>query len=486
MGDQILLVLNLFVLNQEDSRLASLAIRPILRPHRPAVITIREREPSTYGLSHAGNNPRGAPFSPEPRYEPLHYSTNKPGGITQQSRPIEPGGVRPITRPTYRKPYPDWVNQAFPFPRGFKMPEFTLFTGTGDVSTIEHVGRFTIQAGEDAIDSGRLTFDSGKMKVDEDPFPKAANINIVVLTLLAEATSDDQRPVEQTPDVPKGKIVQTSTVDDFCPEDSPCMADPMMERLCVCCQRDIAVVWRFHEERAKRTGDPFAEVSEDPIRAPTIGPTVGRTFRLRVGRADVWATHEPRGQRNVPFAQLSRTQQRRAQRKYGQRMRASQRREKQEEAMAASTADDYEINTMEAHVVSSSADVSPIGREDGLERTSARSKSERWADQDSDEERPKLIQFGTFPPITVNHYLLPGEYKKSDENTSPLGSEEEQQALKNEDDEASLMFDFYVEPQLLCGKVSTAEKEGDQMGEQAVQEGQDDDLTDVEEEIDCP
>ncbi|GAB2294539.1 hypothetical protein Dimus_028743, partial [Dionaea muscipula] len=167
------------------------------------------------------------------------------------------------------------------------------------------------------------------------------------------------------------------------------------------------------------------------------------------------------------------------------------RREKQEEFLAAGTADDYEINTVEAHVISSSADMSPIGREDVLERSSARSKSERWADQDSDEERPKMIQFDTLPPITINHYLLPGEYKNPDEDTSPpepeLGSEDEQQALENEEDEASLIFDLDMEPQLLCGQVSAAEEEGGmpETGKQAVQGGQDDDLTDVEEEIDC-
>ncbi|GAB2210701.1 hypothetical protein Droror1_Dr00015983 [Drosera rotundifolia] len=44
---------------------------------------------------------------------------------------------------------------------------------------------------KDVIDSGRLTFDSGKIKVDEDPFPKTANINMVVITLLDEGARDD-------------------------------------------------------------------------------------------------------------------------------------------------------------------------------------------------------------------------------------------------------------------------------------------------------
>ncbi|GKV34003.1 hypothetical protein SLEP1_g42432 [Rubroshorea leprosula] len=56
--------------------------------------------------------------------------------------------LRPLVRPAYRKPYPDYIDQENPFPRGFKVPEFTLFSGDGGYSTIEHIGRFTIQCGE--------------------------------------------------------------------------------------------------------------------------------------------------------------------------------------------------------------------------------------------------------------------------------------------------------------------------------------------------
>ncbi|GKV47379.1 hypothetical protein SLEP1_g54284 [Rubroshorea leprosula] len=56
--------------------------------------------------------------------------------------------LRPLVRPAYRKPYPDYIDQENPFPRGFKVSEFTLFSGDGGYSTIEHIGRFTIQCGE--------------------------------------------------------------------------------------------------------------------------------------------------------------------------------------------------------------------------------------------------------------------------------------------------------------------------------------------------
>ncbi|CAI0374579.1 unnamed protein product [Linum tenue] len=57
-------------------------------------------------------------------------------------------GVRPTMPPVYRKPYPEWVDRLYPFPRGFRVPEFATFTGTGDQSTVEHIGRVTVQCGD--------------------------------------------------------------------------------------------------------------------------------------------------------------------------------------------------------------------------------------------------------------------------------------------------------------------------------------------------
>ncbi|GKV52448.1 hypothetical protein SLEP1_g59025 [Rubroshorea leprosula] len=56
--------------------------------------------------------------------------------------------LRPLVRPAYRKPYLDIIDHENPFSRGFKVPEFTLFSGEVGQSTIEHIGRFTIQCGE--------------------------------------------------------------------------------------------------------------------------------------------------------------------------------------------------------------------------------------------------------------------------------------------------------------------------------------------------
>ncbi|GKU99938.1 hypothetical protein SLEP1_g12712 [Rubroshorea leprosula] len=60
--------------------------------------------------------------------------------------------LRPLVRPSYHKLYPDYIDRDNPFPRGFKVPEFTLFSGDASQSTIEHIGRFTIQCGEASSD----------------------------------------------------------------------------------------------------------------------------------------------------------------------------------------------------------------------------------------------------------------------------------------------------------------------------------------------
>ncbi|CAL9000001.1 unnamed protein product [Prunus brigantina] len=48
-------------------------------------------------------------------------------------------------RPTYRKPYPAYIDQI-PLPPGFKVPNFTLFNGEDPhASSVEHIGRFSVQ-----------------------------------------------------------------------------------------------------------------------------------------------------------------------------------------------------------------------------------------------------------------------------------------------------------------------------------------------------
>lgn len=51
-------------------------------------------------------------------------------------------------RLVYRKPYPDYIDRDYPYPRG--VPELTLFSGDDNRSTVEHVGRFIAQCQDTA------------------------------------------------------------------------------------------------------------------------------------------------------------------------------------------------------------------------------------------------------------------------------------------------------------------------------------------------
>lgn len=37
--------------------------------------------------------------------------------------------LKPLHRPVYRNPYPEWVDRLVPLPIGFKTPDFATFSG---------------------------------------------------------------------------------------------------------------------------------------------------------------------------------------------------------------------------------------------------------------------------------------------------------------------------------------------------------------------
>ncbi|XP_059625911.1 uncharacterized protein LOC132268978 [Cornus florida] len=55
--------------------------------------------------------------------------------------------LRGADQPIYRTLYPEVINQV-EFPKGYKVPDFVTFSGEGNQSTVEHIGRFTVQCGE--------------------------------------------------------------------------------------------------------------------------------------------------------------------------------------------------------------------------------------------------------------------------------------------------------------------------------------------------
>ena len=57
-----------------------------------------------------------------------------------------PGQRRTPRRP-YRKPYPERIDRE-EWTRGFKVPDFTMFSGEDEKTALERISRFTVQCGE--------------------------------------------------------------------------------------------------------------------------------------------------------------------------------------------------------------------------------------------------------------------------------------------------------------------------------------------------
>ncbi|XP_059639357.1 uncharacterized protein LOC132281700 [Cornus florida] len=54
--------------------------------------------------------------------------------------------LKRATRPTFRHPFPDWIDRM-DLPQNFRVPNFATFSGEGNQSTLEHIGRFTLKCG---------------------------------------------------------------------------------------------------------------------------------------------------------------------------------------------------------------------------------------------------------------------------------------------------------------------------------------------------
>ena len=93
-----------------------------------------------------GVNRQAIPVQPQPCVE-LKGAVPQlidPNMITEAMRRHFRVQLRPLERPVYRKPYPDWVDKV-QFPKGFRTPDFTTFSREDDKSTMEHVSRFIAQ-----------------------------------------------------------------------------------------------------------------------------------------------------------------------------------------------------------------------------------------------------------------------------------------------------------------------------------------------------
>jgi hypothetical protein len=66
----------------------------------------------------------------------------------QVARTLREFGLKPKGQVrTYQKPYPDLFDNV-PYPRGFRVPNFTKFMGEDSKTTYEHVGQFLVQVSD--------------------------------------------------------------------------------------------------------------------------------------------------------------------------------------------------------------------------------------------------------------------------------------------------------------------------------------------------
>ncbi|CAL2230426.1 unnamed protein product [Prunus armeniaca] len=95
------------------------------------------------------------PYRAEPRIDfaqpeqgrnlPPVNALNDVGALQIMIREMMELEARRGERPTYRKPYPTYIDQI-PLSSGFKVPNFTLFNGEDPhASSVEHIGRFSVQ-----------------------------------------------------------------------------------------------------------------------------------------------------------------------------------------------------------------------------------------------------------------------------------------------------------------------------------------------------
>ncbi|XP_059629769.1 uncharacterized protein LOC132272685 [Cornus florida] len=90
----------------------------------------------------------GQPFPREPLLD--QGGRNRGRNNYADANPLQEFGLtRRGGRPTYRKPYPEFIDEV-KFSWNFRIPEFATFNGEGEQSTLEHISRFIVQCGEAA------------------------------------------------------------------------------------------------------------------------------------------------------------------------------------------------------------------------------------------------------------------------------------------------------------------------------------------------
>jgi hypothetical protein len=107
---------------------------------KPAALAMRPRHKFPFRTQPIDMMPPRA--TAEPGTDPNNL-TNQLATILRVSFGIEPKGWGHV----YQKLYPNYYDQL-PYPRGYRLPEFSKFSGEDGETTLEHVGQFILQCGE--------------------------------------------------------------------------------------------------------------------------------------------------------------------------------------------------------------------------------------------------------------------------------------------------------------------------------------------------
>lgn len=109
--------------------------------------TVPNQIPNNFGGATRGTPPHGG--IPNQLHQGDQAHVQPPNQVHPPPAPaIEEyvrNGQRARKIPEYRTPYPSYIDHLYPFPRGFKYPEFSQFSGDDNRSTVEHVGKLTAQ-----------------------------------------------------------------------------------------------------------------------------------------------------------------------------------------------------------------------------------------------------------------------------------------------------------------------------------------------------
>ena len=132
------------LVRRPPSAIGHIGMLPLGKPSVPAVNMLTNGDATRNHL---------LPGSP---YRGVHTSSQLIGGpqlidlevIAETMRKYFGIHLKPMEGPRYRKPYPEWVDKMVHFHKGYKMLDFTTFSGENGKSTLEHVAQFMNLHGE--------------------------------------------------------------------------------------------------------------------------------------------------------------------------------------------------------------------------------------------------------------------------------------------------------------------------------------------------